>query len=237
MKQTKYIMSGGLAFAEEKDMKKLRRFSLKGWHVTGFKFSGYTLEKGESSDYIYSVDYRSLEVGEEDEYFDVFASAGWSHVTSEGDIHLFRAEPGTKAIYSDSETLVEKYKSLSNSMGYIAISLVVLTALAWLGTIMSSGVLHSLLTVIGIVLTVVAFPATLTAIASYNNKWKVEEKKGSVALLKIIPAALVIMAVLVLVFGDYDSARLLAYMIIGGTVFPAVIWLIMSLFHKVRNEG
>jgi len=150
---------------------------------------------------------------------------------------LFRAESGTKAIYSDSETLVEKYKSLSNSMGYIAISLVVLTALAWLGTMMSSGVLHSLLTVIGIVLTVVAFPAILTAIASYNNKWKVEEKKGSVALLKIIPAALVIMAVLVLVFGDYDSARLLAYMIIGGTVFPAVIWLIMSLFHKVRNEG
>ena len=47
MRQTKYITSGGLAFSEDKDMEKLRRFSLKGWHVSGFKFMGYTLEKGE----------------------------------------------------------------------------------------------------------------------------------------------------------------------------------------------
>lgn len=36
MKQTKYMMSGGLAFSEEKDMEKLRRYSLKGWHVRDF---------------------------------------------------------------------------------------------------------------------------------------------------------------------------------------------------------
>lgn len=72
MRQTKYITSGGLAFSEDKDMEKLRRFSLKGWHVNDFKFMGYTLEKGESSDYIYSVDYRSLKEDEEEEYFDFF---------------------------------------------------------------------------------------------------------------------------------------------------------------------
>lgn len=236
MKQTKYIMSGGLAFAEEKDMKKLRRFSLKGWHVTGFKFSGYTLEKGESSDYIYSVDYRSLEVGEEDEYFDVFASAGWSHVTSEGDIHLFRAEPGTKAIYSDSETLVEKYKSLSNSMGYIAISLVVLTALAWLGTIISFGPLDSFMAVIAVILTIIAIPAVMTAIASYNRKWVVQEKPGMVILLKATLALLLVTAVLALLFGDYGSVRLLIYMVTGAIVFPTIIWIIMSLFQKIRKE-
>ena len=60
MKHTKYITSGGLAFSEDKDMEKLRRFSLKGWHVSDFKFMGYMLEKGELEDYIYSVDYRSL---------------------------------------------------------------------------------------------------------------------------------------------------------------------------------
>ena len=64
MRQTKYIMSGGLAFSEDKDMEKLRRYSLKGWHVSDFKLMGYTLEKGESSDYIYSVDYRSLKENE-----------------------------------------------------------------------------------------------------------------------------------------------------------------------------
>lgn len=45
MRQTKYMMSGGLAFSEDKDMEKLRQFSLKGWHVSGFKFMGYTLKK------------------------------------------------------------------------------------------------------------------------------------------------------------------------------------------------
>ncbi|MFD1852244.1 hypothetical protein [Oceanobacillus bengalensis] len=46
MRQTQYIMSGGLAFSEDKDMEKLRRYSLDGWHVSDFKFMGYTLEKG-----------------------------------------------------------------------------------------------------------------------------------------------------------------------------------------------
>ena len=114
MRQTKYITSGGLAFSEDKDMEKLRRFSLKGWHVSGFKFMGYTLEKGESSDYIYSVDYRSLKEDEEEEYFDFFSSSGWSHIASEADIHLFRAHPGTKPIYTDRDTTVEKYKNSSD---------------------------------------------------------------------------------------------------------------------------
>ena len=69
MSQTKYIISGGLAFSEHKDMEKLRLYSLKGWHVSDFKFMGYTLKKGVSSDYIYSVDYRSLKENEEAEYF------------------------------------------------------------------------------------------------------------------------------------------------------------------------
>ena len=129
MRQTKYITSGGLAFSEDKDMEKLRRFSLKGWHVSGFKFMGYTLEKGESSDYIYSVDYRSLKENEEEEYFDFFSSSGWSHIASEADIHLFRAQPGTKPIYTDRDTTVEKYKNSSDSMKKLAIPFVLITVL------------------------------------------------------------------------------------------------------------
>ncbi len=37
MRKTKYFMSGGLAFSEDKDMEKLHRYSLKGWHVNDFK--------------------------------------------------------------------------------------------------------------------------------------------------------------------------------------------------------
>ena len=73
MRQTKYITSGGLAFAEDKDMEKLRSYSLSGWHVRNFQFMGYMLEKGERAEYIYSVDYRLLKDNEEEEYFDFFS--------------------------------------------------------------------------------------------------------------------------------------------------------------------
>lgn len=177
MRRTKYIISGGLAFSEDKDMEKLRRFSLKGWHVSDFKFMGYSLEKGESLDYIYSVDYRLVQEDEEDEYFDFFLSSGWSHIASNGDIHLFRARSGTKPIYSDRDTLVEKYKNLNSSMNYAAVPLVLLTVLTWGGTILSSGLLQSILQVIAVILSVVALPAAWTVIATYANKWKVEGKK------------------------------------------------------------
>lgn len=234
MKQTKYIMSGGLAFSEDKDMEKLRRFSLKGWHVSDFKFMGYTLEKGENTDYIYSVDYRLVKEDEEAEYYDFFLSSGWSHIASEADIHLFRAHPGTKPIYSDRDTLVEKYKNLNGSMNYIAVPLVLITIFAWGGTIISSGVLQSFLQVLAVILSVVALPAAWTVIATYNNKWKVKGKKGLVTLMKTIPFLFLLLAVIILLFFDgVDSAvRLLAYMVIGAVSLPTAIWIITTLYYK-----
>src|SRR5690625_4183463 len=187
MIQTKYISSGGLAFSEDKDMEKLRRLSLKGWHVSDFKFMGYTLEKGESSDYIYSVDYRSLKGEEDEEYFDLFSSAGWTHVTSEGNIHLFRARPGTKPMYTDRDTTVEKYENLSGLMKNLAIPLVLITALVWVGVMISSGTLKSILIVVATILSAIALPAAWTAITTYSNKWKVEGRRSLANLGKMIP--------------------------------------------------
>ncbi|MDI3411344.1 hypothetical protein QKW52_18370 [Bacillus sonorensis] len=45
MKQRKYIMSDGLAFSEEKDMKKLSDMASKGWVLDSFAFMGYRLKK------------------------------------------------------------------------------------------------------------------------------------------------------------------------------------------------
>ncbi|MEH7356908.1 DUF2812 domain-containing protein [Neobacillus drentensis] len=232
MRQTKYIMSGGLAFSEDKDMEKLRRFSLKGWHVSGFGFMGYTLKKGESSNYIYSVDYRSLKEDEEEEYFDFFSSSGWSHIASEGDIHLFRAQPNTKPIYSDRDTSVEKYENLARSMNYLAIPFVLLTVLAWVGAMISSGTLHSILHAIAIIFTIIAIPTAWTVIATYNNKWKVKEKIGLVKLLKTIPVLLFLIAVFILLYVDGSAVNILASMVIGAIALPTAIWVIMSLYHK-----
>ncbi|WP_243526729.1 DUF2812 domain-containing protein [Bacillus pseudomycoides] len=238
MRQTKYIMSGGLAFSENKDMEKLRRFSLKGWHVSDFKFMGYTLEKGESSDYIYSVDYRSLKKDEEEEYFDFFSSSGWSHIASERNIHLFRAHPGTKPIYSDRDTSIEKYENFNHSMKCLAIPLVLITVLVWVGAMISSGTLKSLLHVIAVILSVIAIPTVWTVIATYNNKWKVKGKEGLVNLLKTIPFFLFLIAIIILLFVDGSDSvvRLLASMAIGAIALPTAIWVIMSLYHKMGGK-
>lgn len=238
MRETKYIMSGGLAFSEEKDMEKLRRFSLKGWHVTDFKFMGYTLEKGESSDYIYSIDYRSLKDEEKEEYFDFFSSSGWTHIASEADIHLFRAHPGTKPIYSDRDTSIEKYENSFRPMKNLAIPFVIITVLVWIGAMISSGTLQSFLQAAAAILSVIAIPTAWTVIAIYNNKWKVKGRRGVVNLLRMVPFLLVFIAIIILLFFDSSgtAVRILVSMVIGAVALPTVIWVIMSFYHKMRGE-
>jgi len=237
MTQTKYITSGGLAYSEDKDMEKLRRFSLKGWHVSDFKFMGYTLEKEESSDYIYSVDYRWLKEDEEEEYFDFFSSSGWSHVTSEGNNHLFRARPGTKPLYTDRDTAVEKYKNSGGSMMKFAIPLVLITALVWVGVMISSGTLKSILIVVATILSVIALPTVWTVITTYNNKWEVEGRRLA-KLGKTIPFLFLLVAVIILLFvgSTGTTVDILTSGVIGAIALPTAIWIIMSLYHKLRGK-
>ncbi|WP_062051810.1 DUF2812 domain-containing protein [Bacillus sp. JCM 19034] len=238
MKQTKYVMSGGLAFSEEKDMEKLRQFSLKGWHVSNFSFMGYTLEKGPSSDYIYSIDYRSLHDEESEEYFGFFAASGWTHVTSEGDMHLFRATPGTKPIYSDRETQAEKHDHLGKSMKWTAISVIFITILVWLGVLFSSGSLQVVLAIIAVISTVITIPMSWTVTAIYKNKWETDGKRRLAAITKMLPFLFLFLVVvsILLVVNDLRSAiRILTSMAIGGVILPTVIWIIMSLYHKIRR--
>jgi len=239
MKSTRYITSGGLAFSEGKDMEKLRRFSLKGWHVSGFAFMGYTLEKGESADYIYSIDYRSLKEDEKEEYLTYFSSAGWSLVASQADIHLFRAKSGTKPIYSDRDTMVEKYETSNKNMKTLTISSVLLTILAWAGAMFSSGILHSILTVVAFILTVPTLPIVWTAVSTYSNKWKVEGRSGLVHTVKIIPTLLALASILILFFAnDTDNiVRLIAYIIIGAVGIPTAVWVFMALYHIVGKRA
>lgn len=240
MKQTKYVMSGGLAFSEEKDMEKLRQFSLNGWHVSDFSFMGYTLEKGESSDYIYSIDYRSLNDEEREEYFGFFSASGWTHVTSERDMHLFRAAPGTKPIYSDRETKAEKHHYLGNSMKWTAISFVFITTFAWLGTFFSSGSIQVVLAIIATIFTAITIPMSWTVTATYRNKWETEGKKRLATIAKMIPSLFLILVVVIIIFVVNDFLSVISIIIsmaIGGIVLPVVIFIIMSVKHKVGRKS
>ena len=238
MNQIKYITSGGLAFSENKDMEKLRRYSLKGRHVFDFSFMGYSLERGKKSDYIYSIDYRWLKEDEKKEYFDFFSSAGWTHVNSEGNIHLFRAQPGTKPIYTDSDSTIEKYRSSSSMMKNLAIPSMLMTALSWVGVMNSSGTLKSLLIVIATILSAISVPAVWTAITTYSNKWKAEGRRGLANIVSIIPYLLLVIAVIILFFvsGTGSAVNIIAAGVIGGIVLPTAIWIIVSLYHKLSRN-
>ncbi|MDP4524449.1 DUF2812 domain-containing protein [Bacillus halotolerans] len=61
MKQKKYMMSEGLAFSEEKDMKKLSDMASKGWLLDSFAVMGYNLRKAEPRNVTYSLDYRAVD--------------------------------------------------------------------------------------------------------------------------------------------------------------------------------
>ncbi|KAB8133589.1 DUF2812 domain-containing protein [Gracilibacillus oryzae] len=235
MSKTKYVMSGGLAFSENKDMEKLRKLSLKGWHVRDFKFMGYTLEKGESADYIYSVDYRTVNEEDAEEYFDFFTSSGWTHVTSQGNIHLFRALPGTKPIYSDRETVVEKHDNLGSSLKWFTISIVTIILLLCLGTFISTGALQTTITYIAVILSVIAIPATWTVLTIYKNKWKAEGRIGLVRFMKSLPALFLILGFTIILFITDDSGSIvgiLTSMLIGAVALPLAIWCFMSLYYK-----
>lgn len=136
MKKVKYIPSGGLAFFEEKEMKKLSDYAKEGWILEKFAVLGYTLRKGESKNIDYSLDYQKEA---DDEYFAFFEVAGWSHVCSAGnEIHIFSAPTGTKPIYTDRPTTVEKYEREKKQMGKAALPFLISTVAFWLLSFVSS---------------------------------------------------------------------------------------------------
>ncbi|HZG73628.1 MAG TPA: DUF2812 domain-containing protein, partial [Chondromyces sp.] len=104
MRTIKYVSNNGLAFTEEKEMKKLADYAKQGWILEGFAGLGYKLKKSEPQNIVYSLDYQQEA---DQEYFSYFETAGWSHVCSAGkEIHIFSAPAGTEPIYSDRETTI-----------------------------------------------------------------------------------------------------------------------------------
>lgn len=231
MKTTRYIMSEGLAFGEETDMKKLQLKSKEGWHLEKFAFMGYTLKKGEPAEYIYNIDYRELEDEEKDEYLNLFAEAGWTHVLSSQGMHFFRAAPGTKPIFTDQESIAEKHHNFGKPLVPIAGTVTLLSILAWIGVVFSSGILQRALTVIAVILIVLAIPSALTLLTIYKNKWIAEDKRGLIRFTSLIPyLTLFLSALIIFVLSDYvhDSLRFIAYIIFGAAIGMGTVSLLQQ---------
>ncbi|GAB1770117.1 DUF2812 domain-containing protein [Priestia aryabhattai] len=135
MKKTKYILSGGIAFTEQEDLQKLSDYAKKGWLLDRWALFGYTLKKGKAQELQYSLDFQEHA---DDEYFLLFKEAGWQHVCSTGHaMHIFSASPGTKPIYSDVETIIDRYEREKRSVGKAALSILVAMVFLLLFDVMS----------------------------------------------------------------------------------------------------
>lgn len=110
MLKNKYVINKGFASSEESEMEKLKNYAAKGWLLEDIVYGFYKLRKDTPQDIVYSLDYQ---VEANEEYFTIFKEAGWDHVVSvKNYIHIFSAKAGTKPIYSDSKSEIEKYTDI-----------------------------------------------------------------------------------------------------------------------------
>ncbi|MBM7837179.1 hypothetical protein JOC54_000410 [Alkalihalobacillus xiaoxiensis] len=237
MSQTKYMMSSGLAFSEEKDLKKLRQHSLKGWHVQGFRPGGYSLQKGESTDYIYAYDYRLLATNEQDEYLELFTSSGWTPIASEAGIHLFQALPGTKPIHSDQESTVEKHESISRFMRALAYPVILLTIALWLGWLFAEGALQTGLFYGALALTPLALPLAWTVLTLAGNTAKAKGKSLYQFTTLMLPFALFLALIVLLTDNMASAIRMGASMLVCGAAFALIFSFSLSLFDKYKQKN
>lgn len=166
------MMSGGLAFSEADDMKKLQSKSLEGWHLKKFRLAGYEFEKGESEDVIYSIDYRLLEPMEKDEYFEMFTVAGWTHVCSEYNMHIFKAEKGTTPIYSDKESAHDKINRLASPVRKFTLLILGLTIILGIMIKFTSGSFQNVSMFFFAGALIIAFPSVMTYLATVYHRLK-----------------------------------------------------------------
>jgi hypothetical protein len=177
--KTKYVMIRGLAFSEESDMKKLSNFAKQGWILEGI--SGgflYKLKKDKPQDLVYSLDYQ---INADEEYFTIFKEAGWKKVVSvENQMHIFSAQAGTKPIYSDGPSEIDKYIRLRNTMKrgviYSSIAGIVLIALLALSIFAARQIF---LIILGfLVIDIFIFTFNFMPYLAYNSRIKQIKKYG-----------------------------------------------------------
>lgn len=177
--KNKYVMIGGFAFTEESDMKKLKNYAKEGWildKIVGGFF--YKLRKAEPQNIVYSLDYQN-EANEE--YFAIFKEAGWTPVVSlENQMYIFSAQEGTKPIYSDSKTEIDKYIKMRNQTkkGSIVSSVIAVVLIALL--VLSAIFIRPIFIVFELLLIIdfVIFIFNFMPYIAYNSRIKQMKKHG-----------------------------------------------------------
>ncbi|WP_346870309.1 DUF2812 domain-containing protein [Clostridium sp. UBA5119] len=178
--KSKYVMINGFAFSEESDMEKLKEYARQGWileDIVGGFF--YKLRKDKSQDIIYNLDYQT-EANEE--YFTIFKEAGWNRIVSvENYMHIFSAQAGTKPIYSDCESEIDKYTSIRNlTRKGTLYSLILAIALMGLLVVSLVAIKPIFLIIVGLlIIDIFVFVFNFMPYLAYNSRIKQIKKDGT----------------------------------------------------------
>ncbi len=148
---TRREIRSGLAFAEEHDLQRLARLAAEGWRLVEIRGLYMVLEKAPPEQFVFAIDYQATP---DPEYFEVCATAGWTHVISvEQHIHLFCAVPGTPSIFSANDAIVKYERAArmfarpalwSSVVFAVGISAVLLSGTTWLVSKFDDGVLTAI---------------------------------------------------------------------------------------------
>lgn len=105
----RYLWNWGLAFDEDRLLRKLESMAKEGWMLDRMTTLRYRLVKAEPQNLSYAMDYKKVKQEEEAEYFAVFAESDWKHACSLQGFHFFFAKPDAVPIHTDQVTKMEKY--------------------------------------------------------------------------------------------------------------------------------
>ena len=96
---SKYKIIHGFALTNKRFLKKLEKYSAKGWHFKKYLIFFMLLEKGEEKNYKYSLVFDKKFNREREEFY---ASNGWYVVRNSYSWQTLRGEPNAVELYTDT---------------------------------------------------------------------------------------------------------------------------------------
>jgi hypothetical protein len=175
--KNRYIMNMGLAFDEDRAMKKLSQCAEEGWILKEMSLFRYKLIKGQPQKIVYSMDYKEVSKND-NEYFELFESSGWQHMCSYGAFHFFAAPPETVPIYTEKENYLSKYESSKGGYKKTAIISIVMLIVVnliefLLGSRIEGTIIKNVMFILGTILVALAVPSFMVSIAYYLKEKRI----------------------------------------------------------------
>jgi len=122
----RYLWNWGLAFDEDRLLKKLVLMAKEGWMLDRMTTLRYRLVKTEPQNLCYAMDYKKVKPEEEAEYLAVLSESDWKHACSMQGFHFFFAKSETVPIYTDQVSKIEKYSGYKRASFLVMLILVLL---------------------------------------------------------------------------------------------------------------